>query len=43
MLTVLTKEQWRKVARLLRPDWTEAQFEAAWIEFCILKTWWLRQ
>lgn len=31
------KTEWREVARLLKPDWTEEQFEEAWQEFLELK------
>lgn len=31
------KEEWRLVARELRPDWTDADFDAAWNEFCEMK------
>ncbi len=31
------KDEWREVARKLRPDWTDEEFEAAWLEFCALK------
>ena len=31
------KNEWRDVARILRPDWTDEQFEEAWLEFCELK------
>jgi hypothetical protein len=31
------KEEWRAVARRLRPDWTDEQFEEAWIEFVEMK------
>lgn len=26
-------EEWRDVARLLRPDWNDDEFEDAWLEF----------
>jgi hypothetical protein len=32
-----TKDEWREVARRLRPDWTEEQFEEAWAEFVEMK------
>ena len=28
------KDEWRDVARKLRPDWSEDDFEQAWTEFC---------
>lgn len=31
------KIEWRDVVRLLRPDWTEAKFEAAWAKFIAMK------
>jgi len=36
-LTEFDKIEWRDVCRRLRPDWTDEQFEAAWIEFQTLK------
>lgn len=36
-LDEIDKEEWRLVSRQLRPDWTEEDFEAAWIEFMELK------
>lgn len=33
----LDKDEWRNVARKLRPDWTDEQFEEAWHEFCEMK------
>lgn len=32
-----SKEEWRDVARRLRPDWTDEDFEAAWNGFLELK------
>jgi hypothetical protein len=32
-LNELDRDEWRDVARRLRPDWTEAQFDKAWAEF----------
>jgi hypothetical protein len=29
----LTKEEWLEVAKLVRPDWSEGDFESAWDEF----------
>lgn len=37
LLSELDKNEWRDVARLLRPDWTEKKFDDAWREFCELK------
>jgi hypothetical protein len=31
------RDEWRDVARVVRPDWTEAQFDAAWAEFVEMK------
>lgn len=31
------KDEWREVARLIKPAWTEAQFEEAWQEFMELQ------
>lgn len=31
------KEEWRAVAKLLRPDWTEEQYETEWAEFHEMK------
>lgn len=31
------KAEWRDVARILRPDWTEDDFEDAWREFTEMK------
>lgn len=33
-LDMFDKIEWRDVARRLRPDWTDEQFEIAWEEFC---------
>lgn len=33
----MTKDEWRDVALSLRPDWTEEDFEEAWIGFLDLK------
>lgn len=38
-LDAMTKAEWREVARRLRPDWTDEQFEAAWQEFFLLIAW----
>jgi hypothetical protein len=32
------KIEWRDIARLVRPDWTEDDFEQAWNDFCELKS-----
>ena len=31
------KAEWRSIARMLKPEWTEAEFEAAWAEFVEMK------
>jgi hypothetical protein len=31
------KNEWRDVARLLRPDWDDEDFDRAWDEFVKLK------
>lgn len=31
------KDEWRDVARLLRPDWTDADFDRAWDDFQRMK------
>lgn len=31
------KDEWREVARRLRPDWSEADFDAAWDDCMRLK------
>lgn len=31
------KDEWRDVARRLRPKWTDEEFEEAWLEFVDLK------
>lgn len=36
-LDEFTKEEWREVSRLARPDWTEEQFEKYWDEFVAMK------
>lgn len=36
-LSEFEKEEWRDVARRLRPDWTDDEFEKAWAEFVELK------
>ncbi len=36
-LNEFDKEEWRLVARRLRPDWTDEQFEQAWAEFAAEK------
>lgn len=36
-LNEFSKEEWRDVANRAQPDWTEEQFEAAWIEFVEMK------
>lgn len=33
----MSKEEWMEVAKLLRPDWDDDDFEKAWEEFCELK------
>ncbi len=33
----LTKEEWREVARLLCPKWTDVDFDQAWLEFLAYK------
>lgn len=37
-LDELDKDEVRLLARLLRPDWTDTQFEAAWADFCEKKS-----
>lgn len=32
-LYLMDKIEWRDVARKLRPDWTDAQFDEAWADF----------
>lgn len=29
----MDKEVWREVTRRLKPDWSDEQFEQAWLEF----------
>lgn len=36
-LDEFSKDEWRDVARILRPDWAEADFEQAWAEFVEIK------
>ena len=36
-LNEFAKEEWRDVAKILKPEWTEEEFEAAWQEFLELK------
>lgn len=36
-LNEFEKEEWRDVARLFRPDWTEEDFDREWIEFQTMK------
>lgn len=36
-LDELNKDEWRDVARRLKPEWTEEQFEEAWQEFVELQ------
>jgi len=31
------KDEWYQVCRTVRPDWTEAQFDKAWADFCEAK------
>lgn len=31
------KTEWREVARILRPDWTDERFDDAWERFCEMK------
>lgn len=38
MKTVYTKPEWREVARLARPDWTDAEFDTTWDHFQDLKS-----
>jgi hypothetical protein len=33
MDVTFTKEEWREVARLVRPDWGDEEFEKRWEEF----------
>lgn len=36
-LDEFSKDEWREVARRLRPDMSDGEFELAWTEFCELK------
>jgi hypothetical protein len=36
-LDEFSKEEWQDVSRKLRPDWTDEQFEEAWVEFQEMK------
>ncbi len=36
-LDEFTKEEWRDVSRLARPDWTDEQFEEYWKGFVEMK------
>ena len=36
-LNEFDKDEWRDVARRLRPDWSGEQFDRAWNEFLELK------
>lgn len=36
-LDEFTKDEWRDVARRLRPDWSAEKFEQEWLEFCEFK------
>lgn len=38
MKTIFTKPEWREVARLARPDWTDQEFDGKWKEFQDLKS-----
>jgi hypothetical protein len=29
----MSKEEWRDIARMLRPDWTDQQFDEEWLIF----------
>lgn len=31
------KEEWRRVARLLRPEWSDDEFDRAWDDFQEMK------
>lgn len=31
------KDEWREVVRLVRPDWTDEQFDEAWDDFQRMK------
>ncbi|CAN5361825.1 hypothetical protein BH09PSE4_BH09PSE4_17160 [soil metagenome] len=31
------RDEWREVARRLRPDWSDAEFDRAWVEFVAMK------
>lgn len=33
-----TKSQWRRVTAHIHPEWTDTDFEVAWLEFVLLKT-----
>lgn len=36
-LNELDRDEWREVCRILRPDWSEEEFDRAWSEFQELK------
>lgn len=36
-LDELNKDEWRDVARIVRPDWTDKDFDASWDEFQEMK------
>lgn len=37
LLNEYDREEWRLIARQLRPDWTDTQFNAAWADFVAMK------
>jgi hypothetical protein len=36
-LNEFDREEWRDIARIFRPDWTEEDFDDAWKEFIEMK------
>lgn len=37
---ILSKEDWRRISKELRPDWTDEDFEANWEDFLYNKAGW---